>query len=148
MEPEYGRTPRVRLVTVVQESHVADAVAVRTPRAAADEARTQLAGKDREHFLALHMDGKHRVVSVETVSVGSLTSSLVHPREVFKGAILANAAAVICAHNHPSGDVQPSVEDRQVFDRLKQAGELLGIPLLDFLIVSDADHWSANEHWS
>ena len=98
MEPEYGRTSRLRLVTVVQESHVADAVAVRTPRAASEEARRLLTGKDREHFLALHMDGKHRVVSAETVSVGSLTSSLVHPREVFKGAILANSAAIICAH--------------------------------------------------
>ena len=148
MESEYARSPRVRLVTVIQDARVAEGVAIKTPQAACRQVREMLADKDREHFVALHLDGKHRVVSAEVVSVGTLTSSLVHPREVFKGAILANSAAIICAHNHPSGDVQPSVEDRQVFDRLKEAGELLGISLLDFLIVSEEDMWSASEHWT
>ncbi len=148
MESEYARSPRLRLVTVVQDARVAEGVAIKTPHAAGRQVREMLAGKDREHFVALHLDGRHRVVSAEVVSVGTLTTSLVHPREVFKGAMLANSAAVICAHNHPSGDVKPSEEDRQVFDRLKEAGELLGIPLLDFLIVSEADMWSASEHWT
>lgn len=148
MESEYARSPRLRLVTVVQDARVAEGVAIKTPHTASRQVREMLAGKDREHFVALHLDGRHRVVSAEVVSVGTLTTSLVHPREVFKGAMLANSAAVICAHNHPSGDVKPSEEDRQVFDRLKEAGELLGIPLLDFLIVSEADMWSASEHWT
>ena len=119
MESDYDRRPRLRLVTVVQDSRVAEGAAIKTPAAASRHVGEMLAGKDREHFVALHLDGRHRVVSAEVVSVGTLTTSLVHPREVFKGAILANSAAVICAHNHPSGDVQPSQEDRQVFDRLK-----------------------------
>ena len=141
--------PRVRLVAV-ERVIAAEEIGppVRLPMAAARHAQTVLSGKDREHFMVLHLDARHRVVSLEVVSVGTLTSSLVHPREVFKGAMLANSAAVICAHNHPSGDVKPSEEDRQVFDRLKEAGELLGIPLLDFLIVSEADMWSASEHWT
>jgi DNA repair protein RadC len=77
-----------------------------------------------------------------------LTASLVHPREVFKGAILANAACIICAHNHPSGQVVPSAEDRAVLERLKSAAELLGIPLLDFLIVSKDAYWASSEHGS
>ena len=78
----------------------------------------------------------------------STRASLVHPREVFKGAFLANAAAIICAHNHPSGDLTPSHEDKALSDRLREAGQMLGVPLLDFLIVSDTDSWSGREHWS
>lgn len=137
--------PRVRLVTVKQ-LRVAekDTVPIRMPEAAARHAREILSGEDREHFLALHLDSRHRVVSVEVVSVGTLGSSLVHPREVFKGAILANAAAIICAHNHPSGDLDPSQEDRALLKRLVEAGQLLGVPMVDFLIVSDTEHWSAS----
>jgi len=70
------------------------------------------------------------------VSVGSLSQSIVHPREVFKGAILANANAIIAAHNHPSGNLEPSTADRRVFEQLRSARELLGIEVLDFLVVS------------
>lgn len=137
--------PRVRLVTVEQLRAAVDGPAIRMPSAAARYAQSVLAGKDREHFLALHLDSRHRVVSVEIVSMGTLSSSLVHPREVFKAAFLANAAAIICAHNHPSGDVAPSQEDRALLRRLEEAGQLLGVPVLDFLIVSEDAHWSASE---
>ena len=90
---------------------------------------------DREHFAALLLDTKTRLIGLTTVSVGDLTSALVHPREVFKPAILANAASVILAHNHPSGDPQPSPEDCQVTRRPSEAGELLGIEVLDHVIV-------------
>ncbi|MFO0983235.1 MAG: JAB domain-containing protein [Planctomycetota bacterium] len=92
--------------------------------------------KDREHFVVLHLDGRNRVISVETVSVGTLNAALVHPREVWKGAYLANANAIVCGHNHPSGDLTPSFEDAQLLERLKKAGELLGVAIVDFLIVS------------
>ena len=138
--------PRVRLVTVEQLQQPAEGPTLRLPTAAARCAWSLLLGKDREHFVAMHLDTRHRVVSVEIVSMGTLSSSLVHPREVFKGAILANAAAIICAHNHPSGDVSPSQEDRALLKRVLEAGQLLGIPLLDFLIVSETEHWSASEH--
>ena len=72
---------------------------------------------------------------MHTVSMGSLTASIVHPREVFKAAILANTAAIVCGHNHPSGDVQPSREDRAMTKRLVDAGKLLGIEVLDHIII-------------
>ena len=138
--------PRVRLVAV-ERVIAAEEIGppVRLPIAAARHAQAVLSGKDREHFMVLHLDARHRVVSLEVVSVGTLTSSLVHPRETFKGAILANAVAIIAAHNHPSGDVEPSQEDRALLQRLKDAGQLLGIPLLDFLVVADSAYWSASE---
>jgi DNA repair protein RadC len=103
----------------------------------AEIVRTYLAGTDREHFLVLTLDSKNRLIGLNTVSIGSLNSSLAHPREVMKLAILQNAAAIIVAHNHPSGEVTASQEDRNLTDRLKQVSELLGIRLLDHVIVGD-----------
>jgi DNA repair protein RadC len=99
---------------------------------------------DREHFVVLLVDRKNRLIGIHTVSVGSLTASVVHPREVFKAAILSNAAAILCGHNHPSGDPQPSGEDRSLTRRLVKAGEILGIEVLDHVIIGDgaADYYS------
>ena len=108
-----------------------------SPRDAARLAGDILAGADVERVLALHLNTKHRLIGVHVVSVGTLDASLVHPREVFKAACLSNAAALVIAHNHPSGDPTPSGEDRALSDRLRQAGELLGVDLLDFVIVTD-----------
>ena len=94
-----------------------------------------LEGVDREHFAILLLDQKNRVIGIHTVSIGSLTASVVHPREVYKVAILANAAAIIAGHNHPSGDCQPSREDRALTTRLVEAGKLLGINVLDHIII-------------
>jgi DNA repair protein RadC len=96
-----------------------------------------LEGVDREHFVVLMLDQKNKVIGINTVSVGSLTASVVHPREVFKPAILSNAAAIILAHNHPSGAPQPSQEDRVLTVRLVTAGKLLGISILDHVIIGD-----------
>ena len=107
-------------------------------RSSADASRllhTYLANVDREHFVIILLNQKNRVIGVNTVSVGSLTASIVHPREVFKGAILANAASIICGHNHPSTDCQPSREDRALTTRLVEAGKLLGISILDHVII-------------
>ena len=100
---------------------------------------------DREHFICLHLSARNTVNSLETVSIGSLNAALVHPREIFKAAILSNAASIIIAHNHPSGDVTPSSEDCELTRRLKQAGELLGIELLDHLIVGPERYLSMKE---
>jgi len=97
---------------------------------------------DRECFYALHLDSRHRVISCEEVSRGTVCSAPVHPREVYKGAILSNATAIIAAHNHPSGDPTPSADDRAITDRLYQAGDLLGIPLLDHVIIGDGRYES------
>ena len=96
-----------------------------------------LADVDREHFLVLLLDQKNKIIGINTVSVGSLTASVVHPRECFKPAILSNAAAIILAHNHPSGAPQPSQEDRVLTVRLVAAGKLLGISVLDHVIIGD-----------
>ncbi len=105
----------------------------------------ELAGLQRERFLALLLDGKHRLKRVERVSEGTLTTSLVHPREVFRAAIREAAAAVVAVHNHPSGDPEPSGEDLEVTRRLERAGRLLGIPLLDHVVVGGARFVSLRE---
>jgi len=103
-------------------------------------------GCKREHFLALYLDTRHRLGAVETVSIGSLNASLVHPREVFRPAISWGAAAVIVAHNHPSGCVRPSGEDRELTARLNRCGRLLGIELLDHIIVAGGQILSLREN--
>lgn len=105
------------------------------PEAAAQILGRYLQHADREHFVSLMLDVRNQVIGIHTVSVGSLFAAIVSPREVFKAAILANAAAIIVAHNHPSGDVSPSPEDIQVTKTLKEAGKLLDIEVLDHLIV-------------
>lgn len=91
----------------------------------------------KESFITLHLDGKNRIVCIDQVSTGSLNQSIVHPREVFKTALLSSAAAIVLIHNHPSGDPLPSREDREITRRLKEAGELLGIRVLDHMIVGE-----------
>ncbi|HPF34530.1 MAG TPA: DNA repair protein RadC [Candidatus Krumholzibacteria bacterium] len=103
-------------------------------------------GCDREHFLALHLDTRHRLRSVETVSVGSLNASLVHPREVFRRAVTLGTAALIVAHNHPSGCAEPSREDVELTARLAECGRLMGIELLDHFVVGAERTVSFREH--
>ena len=91
--------------------------------------------EDREHFVIMLFDTRHRAIGVHTVSIGSLSASIVHPREVFKVAIAANAASMILAHNHPSGDTSPSQDDLEITRRLRRCGDLIGIEVLDHLIV-------------
>ena len=98
---------------------------------------TYLADVDREHFVVLMLDQKNKIIGIHTVSIGSLSASVVHPREVFKPAILSNAANILIAHNHPSGQPQPSQEDRVLTVRLAAAGKLLGISVLDHVIIGD-----------
>ena len=93
---------------------------------------------DREEFDVVLLDGKNRVLGFNVVSLGSLTASLVHPREVFKPAIVGNAAALILIHNHPSGDPEPSAQDRALTRRLREAGDLLGIRILDHVVIGDS----------
>ena len=109
--------------------------------------REEFGQLDREMFVALLLDGKNQVLGFNVVSIGSLTAALVHPREVFKPVILANAAAVILLHNHPSGSPEPSAEDRALTERLERAGELLGIKVLDHVIIGDGAYRSKGEGW-
>lgn len=96
----------------------------------------------KEYFITLHLDGKNRIKCMDLVSIGSLNQSIVHPREVFKTACLSNAAAIILIHQHPTGDPTPSSEDISITRRLKEAGELMGIKVLDHIIVGDGEYLS------
>jgi|CXWL01.1.fsa_nt_gi DNA repair protein RadC len=107
--------------------------------------RPLLRDADREHFYVVLLSTKNHVLAVELVSVGSLSASIVHPREVFKPAILVSAAAIVVSHNHPSNDVTPSPEDIEFTRRLAQAGELLGIRVLDHVIVCENSFVSLRE---
>lgn len=100
----------------------------------------------KEHFLILCLNARRQLIHLETVSIGTLSASLVHPRECFSPAIQHAAAAVVAVHNHPSGDPTPSAEDRDVTRRLQRAGELLGIPLADHVVVSASGFFSFREH--
>jgi len=97
---------------------------------------------EEERFAILLLDTKNRLIRQETVSIGTLNASLVHPREVFRSAIRASSAAVIVCHNHPTGDCRPSREDFETTRRIREAGELVGIRLLDHIIMGDGDHYS------
>ena len=98
--------------------------------------------EQQEHFIVLILDGQNRLLEKFDANKGTLNASLVHPREVFKRAIVDNATGIICLHNHPSGTIEPSPEDIQTTKRLKQAGELLGIAMYDHIIVTANDYRS------
>lgn len=133
------RLPIVRLSVVREGSVASDTRTIRKPEDAAAIARALIGDADREHVLALLLDARHRIVGVHTVAIGSLNSCPVHPRELFKAALLSNALAVIVAHNHPSGDLTCSREDIALTERLAQAGDLLGIQVIDHVIVTVDD---------
>lgn len=101
---------------------------------------------NREHLYVLFLNAKNRILRHELVSVGTLTASLIHPREIYKAAIRESAHSIILVHNHPSGDVQPSNADKQVTTVLKRAGELLQIELLDHVIVGTDNWFSFRDH--
>ncbi len=115
------------------------------PAAAADFFRGLIGDDVRESFIAAYLDARHKPFGWRTVSVGTLTASLVHPREVFQAAVAQSAAAVIVAHNHPSGDAQPSAEDGVVTERLIEAGKILGITLLDHIVIGESGFISFRE---
>jgi len=96
----------------------------------------KLRREQREHFVVLLLNARHEVTASVTVSVGSLNASIVHPREVFKPAVVQSAASIVLVHNHPSGDPEPSEEDLSITRRLVEAGELLGIGVLDHVIIA------------
>lgn len=115
---------------------------VKTPEDVVAQVRSRLKSKKKEYFLALLLDTRNQLIRVAEVSVGSLDSSIVHPREVFKEAISASAASVIFAHNHPSGDPEASEDDISLTKRLAEAGEIMGIDVLDHVIIGDRKHLS------
>ena len=110
---------------------------VRTPEEVAGLVRSRLRDKKKEYFLALLLDTRSRLIKIAEISIGSLDSSIAHPREVFKEAVIASAASVIFVHNHPSGDTEASKDDIMLSKRLAEAGEIMGIDVLDHVIIGD-----------
>ncbi|MCR4263651.1 MAG: DNA repair protein RadC [Candidatus Roizmanbacteria bacterium] len=121
-----------------------------SPRAIASISDTlhtvqEIRTKHREHLVALYLNARNHLIEKQTISIGSVTEGIVHPREVFSPAIKLNAVHMILSHNHPSGDPSPSIDDIAITKRLVQAGKLLGIELLDHVIVSKEHHYSFRE---
>ncbi|MDX6152084.1 RadC family protein [Marinococcus sp. PL1-022] len=114
-----------------------DRYVVRSPEDAAEYMMEDLRFLQQEHFVVLCLNTKNQIIHKQTLFIGSLNSSIVHPRELFKEALRRSAASIICLHNHPSGDPAPSSEDIQVTKRVAECGRLLGIELLDHVIVGD-----------
>lgn len=134
------RRKRVDFVTIkmVKEgSTLYDVRKVTNPEDGYNIFEPLLKDSDREKLVVCCLNTKNEPVNISIVSVGSLSSSVVTPREVFKTAILSNSASILIAHNHPSGDTTPSKEDINITLRLKESGKILGIPLLDHYIIGD-----------
>lgn len=129
----------------VARSKLGEVVTVRSPHDAAMYMMEEMRYLKKEHFICLFLNTKNHIIGKETMSIGTLNASLVHPREVFRSAIRSSSASIICMHNHPSGDPTPSSEDIQITKRLYEAGALLGIELLDHLIIGDGKFVSLKE---
>ncbi len=130
---------RITLVDVVLErkgSMLFEGRRVKVPNDAANIIRDFIGDSDREKFVVLCLNVKNEPTAMQVVHTGSLNASIVHPRDVFKVAVLSNSASVVVAHNHPSGNPTASVEDIQVTKRLVEAGEILGIEVLDHIIIT------------
>jgi DNA repair protein RadC len=146
-----GRTKAASLFAAIElgrrisRRRLREGDAVRGPEDVFRHFYARLRSAAQEHFCVLLLDGRHRILGEEVVSLGTLTASLVHPREVFRPALRASAAALVLVHNHPSGDPEPSPEDRSVTERLARAGELLGIPILDHVVVAERGFRSLRE---
>ena len=137
--------PQVEL-SMVREIKISGQKYNSSEEVARSEFARSLLKSDREKFICMHLNIKNQIISFEIVSTGSLTSSIVHPREVYKGAILSNSASVIFMHNHPSGDPEPSIDDMEITKRLEKAGEILGINVLDHIIVASGGFYSFRQH--
>ena len=116
------------------------------PQDVADFLMPRLRYAAKEQFVVILLNGKNKVIGTEVVSEGSLSSSVVHPREVYAPAMLHHAAAIMVAHNHPSGDPKPSFEDEEVTRMLFRSGKVLGIPMIDHVIIGDGNYYSFLEN--
>ena len=129
----------VSLKLVKESSVLYETRTIRSPYDAYKLIKNFLIDSDREKFVVACLDTKNQPVNISVVSIGNVNSAIVHPREVFKVAMLSNASKIICFHNHPSGNLKCSKEDENITDRLKECGEILGIELVDHIIVGDND---------
>lgn len=118
---------------------------VSSPTNVYEVSKKYLGEVDREHLILLVLDNKNAINSISTIAIGSLNTAIIHPREVYKTAILCNGASIIIVHNHPSGDTTPSKEDILITKRLQESGKILGIDLIDHVIIGDNTYTSLKE---
>ncbi|ULO08978.1 DNA repair protein RadC [Paenibacillus sp. 19GGS1-52] len=123
-----------------------DEPVIRSPKDVFNLLESDLRYEQKEHFICLFLNTKNRLIFKEVISIGSLNAAIVHPREVFHAAIRRCSASLICAHNHPSGDPEPSIEDVNLTKRLIAAGEIIGIEVLDHIIIGGNRFYSLKEH--
>ena len=139
------RLPRYR-VTLVREGSVSNSNNhIRTPQDVMDVLSTEYDNAVVKMAQMLALDTKNKIIGIFTISTGSLNASIIHPRDIFQRAILSNAASVILAHNHPSGDPTPSSEDTELTKKLVDAGKILDIPILDHVVIGDGKFVSLKE---
>lgn len=137
---EIVRTQLVREKTALYANRF-----VKSPDDAANLARAVIGDSDREQFVVMMLNTKNELNAIHVVSIGSLNTSIVHPRETFKAAVVSSASGVVFAHNHPSNDISPSSEDVETTKRLVEAGNILGIKVLDHVIISQDRYYSFKE---
>ena len=138
------RIPIYKVSLIRDGSHKSPSKAITSPPDAFSILE-YMQGLDREHFVVLLLDIKNKVIGINTVSIGNLDTSIAHPREVFKPAILSNAGSILLAHNHPSGDPEPSREDIEITRRLVEAGKIIGIEVIDHVIIGEERYVSMKE---
>jgi DNA repair protein RadC len=135
------RVSIVSLKMVREGSILYEVRKISSPKDALELGRRFLEDETTEHLIACCVDTKNHPISISTISIGSLSSSIVHPRDVFKFAILSNAASLIIFHNHPSGDPEPSPEDINITNRLAEVGKIIGIDLIDHIIIGSESRY-------
>lgn len=146
-----GQAKAVQLLAAVElgrrlaQQQTDEKYTIRSPKDAATYLMQDMTSLKQEHFVVLFMNVKNQVLHKQTIFIGSLNASIVHPREVFREAVKRSAASIICAHNHPSGNPSPSTEDIDVTKRLLEAGQIMGIELLDHVIIGDHQFISLKE---
>ena len=138
MKEKHAKRVDIVSLKMIKESSIlyADRM-ISTPREAIEIAKVILEDCDREKLVVCCLNTKNEPTSISTVSIGSLNSLIVHPREVFKTAIMSNSASIILFHNHPSRNTQPSKEDISITERIKEAGKIIGIEMIDHIIIGD-----------
>lgn len=138
MKKEHSKRIDIVSIKICKESSILYSPRkISSPKDSVNLLRQFLENKDREEFIVTCLDSKNQPTCINICSIGTLNASLIHPREVFKTAILSNAASIIVSHNHPSGNPSPSNEDISITKRIKETGELLGIQLLDHIIIGE-----------
>ncbi|SOC36430.1 RadC family protein [Ureibacillus acetophenoni] len=146
-----GEAKAVQLLAAIElgrriaQMQVNNRFTIRSPQDAASYLMPEMSSLNQEHFVTLFLNTKNQVLHKQTIFIGSLNSSIVHPREIFREAVKRSAASIICAHNHPSGVATPSPEDIDVTKRIQEAGYIIGIDLIDHIIIGDHQFISLKE---